>query len=77
MSDKQQPQKGRQRSIGQRASSLAAILLAIAAVAGWQYSKYANGYGLYRIFGENGGVVIATFSFAMVVFATIAVLREK
>jgi hypothetical protein len=76
MSEKQ-PQEGRQRSMGQRASTLAAILLAIAAVAGWQYTKYANGYGLYRVFGHYGGVVIAASSFVLVVFAAIAVLRER
>ena len=75
MSEKQ-PKKGA-KDRWQRVSNLAAVFLAIAAVAGWQYSKYASGYGLYRTFGHWGGVVIAAFFFVMVIVATIAVLREK
>ena len=77
MSEKQHQEESTKISMAERVWNLAAIVITIAAVAGWQYSKYANGYSVYRIFGHYGGIVIAASSVAVVIFAIIAVMREK
>jgi hypothetical protein len=60
----------------QKAIAFLWALLAIGMMGAWQYSKYKNGHGFFRLF-QHGDVILAACIVAAIAFITVLALRDK
>ena len=60
----------------QKTIAFLCALLAIGMMGAWQYSKYENGHGFFRLF-QHGDVVLAACIVAAVALIAVLALRDK